>query len=58
MTMAPNEFTKEVKLLVEEYGEDNEKFHGELDDLAFNLLRDLGYDEGLEIASHISLWYS
>ena len=61
--MTPEEFKNEMEHLVkrhivEEYNFDKEQLHICMDDLMCNLLRELGYSEGIAIFENTPKWYA
>ena len=55
--MSPEEFAKKMQEIAEECGGDCEASHSTMDDLMCQVLRELGYDEGVEIFEDTEKWY-
>ena len=56
MKMTPKEFAEKMQLIVDE--ENTELGHIEMDNLMCELLKSLGYEEGVEIFDNALKWYS
>lgn len=58
--MTPKEFENTMLFLEQEYGngKDEEEFHHEADVLITKLLKQLGYENGVEIFDRNPKWYS
>lgn len=59
--MTPEEFAQRMKDTYEHFWvekEDEELVHGAMDDLMCNLLRQLGYSEGIDIFENTPKWYA
>lgn len=56
--MTPEEFAAEVRRLVEACKRDPERFHGETDALMEDLLRSLGYGDGVDLLDEVDRWYA
>lgn len=56
--LTPKQFKEEMERLEREYSDDPECRHGAGDDLMCNLLRSLGYGEGIEIYDNWTKWYA
>ncbi len=56
--MASAEFLKKMKTIFHEKGYDEEKAHSSADRLMCQLLRQLGYEEGVVVFEHAKKWYS
>lgn len=58
MIMNRKEFAREMKELEAKYGGDKEVLHGAGDDLMCEMLKALGYGEGVEIFEKWDKWYA
>ena len=56
--MTPEQFRDAMKEIDEKYGADTEGAHGQADDLMCKLLRELGYEEGVEVFEKMHKWYA
>lgn len=59
--MTPEEFAEKMAELKHEYydiRDDEEMVHIQMDDLMCDLLRSLGYGDGIDIFNHTPMWYS
>jgi hypothetical protein len=56
--MTPKQFTETMQKLKEQYGGDTETFHVTADGLLCELLRELGYHEGIAIYEAEDRWYA
>lgn len=56
--LTPEQFKEEMERLEREYDGDPEYMHGAGDDLMCNLLRSLGYSEGIDIYDNWTKWYA
>lgn len=61
--MTPDEFAERMRAAIEDankaYGRrDCETSHASTDQIAFDLLRELGYGEGIDIALSETRWYA
>lgn len=56
--ITPDEFTRRMKLIVEEHEDDPEILHGEMDELIMETLESLGYEEGIKIFDDAPKYYS
>ena len=56
--MTPEEFFNEMWMIRARCGNDEELVHGEMDDLMCHLLRELGYEKGVEIFEDTPKWYA
>lgn len=54
--MTPKEFAEKMQSIVDE--KNTELGHIEMDDLMCELLKSLGYEEGVEIFDNALKWYS
>ena len=54
----PEEFTKKMQQIFDDFGGDEEAAHGEMDDLMCEVLIELGYKEGIEIFDKQEKWYA
>ena len=55
--MTPEEFEKEMQELYDNQGGNEEVFHVEADRLLCKLLKELGYEKGIEIFENADRWY-
>jgi len=55
--MSPKEFKEEVVEITNRVGHDKASYHYEIDDLMENLLRELGYGEGVVLINKTTRWY-
>ena len=58
ITITPEEFAKRMRDIHDMYSDDEEVVHSEMDDLMCDLLRELGYGEGIDIFDHTHKWYA
>ena len=58
ITTTPEEFTKRMQEIHNRYSDDEEVVHSEMDDLMCELLRELGYGEGVDIFDNTHKWYA
>lgn len=56
--ITPDEFAKRMRDIHERYSDDEEIVHVEMDDLMCALLRELGYNEGIDIFDYTHKWYA
>jgi hypothetical protein len=58
--MIPKEFAEKMKMLKKEYEKngDQEATHKMMDNLMCELLKELGYDEGVKIFEEQGKWYA
>ena len=62
--MTPEEFAKKMKKISDNLKYQNDAYHDEevahmqMDDLMSDLLRQLGYGEGIDIFENTNKWYS
>ena len=56
--ITPEEFTKRMQEIHDRYLDDEEVVHSEMDDLMCDLLRELGYGEGVDIFDKTHKWYA
>ena len=58
--MTPKEFAQEMRniSLLSQDGGDNEIAHCDADDLLCQVLRELGYGEGVDIFEEMDKWYA
>lgn len=56
--MSPEEFTKEMRECFPAEGYDEEGAHSAADHIMCDLLRELGYNEGVEIFEKADKWYA
>ena len=58
--ITPHEFKNRMLFLEQEYGngKDEEEFHREADYLICEIMKSLGYEEGIEIFERNPKWYS
>ena len=59
--MTPEEFKNEMQKISNQLGKnhcDEEITHAEADDLMCNLLRELGYGEGVDVFEDMPKWYA
>ena len=54
----PKEFAEEMEHIKNEYGFDKEMAHSCADDLMCEILRSLGYKEGVKIFDSMDKWYA
>ena len=54
--MSPKEFSEKMQTIAEV--RDPEEGHSKMDDLMCELLKSLGYGEGVEIFEDVEKWYS
>ncbi len=54
--MTPNEFKKEMEIIAK-YN-DTEVAHYEADELLCDILKELGFEEGVEIFENMGRWYA
>lgn len=53
------EFETAMAAIIAKYGtRDNEALHGEIDDLCWQTLRDLGFGSGIDLLRDVELWYA
>ena len=58
MAMTPKEFEKRMVDIKQKDGFDPENAHGKADDLMCELLRELGYGDGVKIFESMHKWYA
>lgn len=58
ITITPEEFAKRMQEIHDRYLDDEEVVHSEMDDLMCDLLRELGYGEGVDIFDKTHKWYA
>ena len=58
ITITPEEFAKRMQEIHDRYLDDEEVVHSEMDDLMCELLRQLGYGEGIDIFDNTHKWYA
>ncbi len=56
--MTPKEFKDEMKSLAEEFRNDKEARHSNMDGLMCKLLKKLGYKKGVEVFEEVEKHYS
>ena len=56
--MTPEEFQIKMQEIKNNYGGDEEAFHGKADDLLCEVLIELGYKNGVEIFKNSDKWYA
>jgi hypothetical protein len=56
--MEPREFTERMKSIAEPHHADEEAQHGNADDLMCEVLRSLGYEEGVRLFEEMPKWYA
>lgn len=56
--MTPEQFRDRMKEIDEKYSADTEGAHGRADDLLCEVLRHLGYGEGVAIFEKMDKWYA
>ena len=56
--ISPKEFAEEMKRIAEESTTDEEKCHIEMDDYICDVLRQLGFEDGVAIFIDTPKWYS
>lgn len=56
--MNPEEFYKKMLQLKNDFGEDEEEVHIQMDKLMCDLLLMLGYGDGIEIFDETDKWYA
>lgn len=56
--MTPAEFRDRMRDIFPLIGYDKEAAHGEADSLMCDLLRQLDYDDGIDIFEHADKWYA
>lgn len=47
-----------MKQTIVDFNDDPEKYHIKMDELMADLLRDLGYEKGIDIFDKVTLWYA
>jgi hypothetical protein len=56
--MTPEEFLEQMKVIVGRHDYDKEDIHRCMDRLMCMLLRELGYEEGVEFFENTPKWYA
>ena len=56
--MTPNEFFEQMKMIADRCGDDKEALHYSMDRLMCILLRELGYEKGVEFFEDTPKWYA
>lgn len=56
--MTPEEFTDKMKSIRDQFDDDIEMKHVYMDDCMCELLRDLGYSDGIDIFYKQGKWYA
>ena len=56
--LTPEEFADRIRAIFQDVDHDVERAHGEADELLCDLLRELGYGDGVTIFENASKWYS
>jgi hypothetical protein len=57
-SMTPDEFAEKMREIKKCYGHDRENRHWEMDGLLCDMLKSLGYAEGVEIFEDTEKWYA
>lgn len=58
VAMTPKEFAEEMKKIQNEFHNDRERRHREMDYLMCDLLKSLGYGDGIKIFDKTGKWYA
>jgi hypothetical protein len=56
--LTPSQFMRRMLDILEDLGPDTEEVHRQADDVMCELLRDLGYGEGVAVFCTIEKWYA
>lgn len=56
--MTPEEFANKMRNIIVELGEDRDYLHRAMDRCMCDLLRELGYGEGIDIFDNQPKWYA
>lgn len=56
--MTPEEFLEQMKMIADRCSDDKEDLHKSMDRLMCMLLRELGYENGVEFFENAPKWYS
>ena len=56
--MLPEEFKEKMQDINKKYENDVEAKHSKMDDLMCEVLKQHGYDEGIDVFEKTELWYS
>ena len=56
--MTPEEFATRMMEIAADKNDDTEHAHAEADDLLCEALRELGYEEGVDIFEGMTKWYA
>lgn len=56
--MTPERFYNEMKIISKAYKDDKEAVHMYMDDFMCDLLRELGYEKGVEVFENTPKWYA
>lgn len=56
--MSPEEFKEQMKNIENDFSDDPEESHYEMDDLMCRVLESLGYSEGIDIFTNSMRWYA
>lgn len=56
--MTRDEFTERMKIIADNAETDPEMYHYAADELLCEVLRDFGYDEGVDIFDQMTKWYA
>ncbi len=54
----PEEFKNEMKKILEQYYDDEELFHVVADEYICDVMKALGFEEGIQIFENAHKWYS
>ena len=56
--MSPENFEMKMKEFVDKHGHDRDALHSAMDDLMCQVLKEHGYNAGVEIFENSDIWYS
>ena len=56
--MTHDDFAERMQAVVDECGKDPERAHSDLDDVMEEVLRDMGFDRGMDIFDKQTKWYN